>query len=46
MRPSGSPTSTTRRGLNRPAVDLVRVYLDRLEAVAADAETQFPTVVG
>ena len=33
-------------GLDRPAVDLVRTYLDRLEAVVAEAEVLFPMVVG
>ena len=33
-------------GLDRPAVDLVRAYLDRLEAVVAEAEALFPTLVG
>ena len=33
-------------GLDRPAVDLVRAYLDRLEAVVAEAETRFAAVVG
>lgn len=32
-------------GLDRPAVDLVRAYLDRLEAIVAEAETHFPTIV-
>jgi len=29
----------------RPAVDLVRQYLDRLEAIVAEAEQSFPAVV-
>ena len=33
-------------GLDRPAVDLVRTCLDRLEAVVVEAEALFPTVVG
>jgi len=33
-------------GMDRPAVDLVRAYLDRLEAVVAEAETRFAAVVG
>ena len=33
-------------GLDRPAVDLVRTYLDRLEAIVAEAETRFPSLVG
>jgi hypothetical protein len=33
-------------GLNRPAVDLVRAYLDRLEVIVGEAEARFPTVVG
>jgi hypothetical protein len=33
-------------GLDRPAVDLVRTCLDRLEAIVAEAETLFPAVVG
>jgi chlorite dismutase len=33
-------------GLDRPAVDLVRAYLDRLEAIVAEAEARFPMVVG
>lgn len=33
-------------GLDRPAVDLVRAYLDRLDAIVAEAETRFPMVVG
>jgi len=33
-------------GLDRPAVDLVRTYLDRLEVIVAEAEALFPTVVG
>jgi hypothetical protein len=32
-------------GLDRPAVDLVRAYLDRLQAVVAEAEAQFPQIV-
>lgn len=32
-------------GLDRPAVDLVRVYLDRLEVIVRDAEAKFPRVV-
>lgn len=32
-------------GLDRPAVDLVRTYLDRLEAIVAEAEARFPAVV-
>jgi hypothetical protein len=33
-------------GLDRPAVDLVRTYLDRMEAIVTEAETRFPLVVG
>lgn len=33
-------------GQDRPAVDLVREYLDRLEAVVAEAEQSHPNVVG
>ena len=33
-------------GLDRPAVDLVRAYLDRLEVIVGEAEARFPTVVG
>jgi hypothetical protein len=33
-------------GLDRPAVDLVRTYLDRLEVIVGEAEARFPTVVG
>ena len=33
-------------GLDWPAVDLVRAYLDRLEVIVAEAETLFPVVVG
>lgn len=33
-------------GLNRPAVDLVRAYLDRLETMVAEAEAKFPAVFG
>jgi hypothetical protein len=33
-------------GLDRPAVDLVRAYLDRLEVIVLDAEARFPAVVG
>jgi hypothetical protein len=33
-------------GLDRPAVDLVRTYLDRLEAIVLEAEARFPAVVG
>jgi len=32
--------------VDRPAVDLVRTYLDRLEVIVAEAEALFPTVVG
>lgn len=31
-------------GLDRPAVDLVREYLDRLEAIVDEAEAQFPAL--
>jgi hypothetical protein len=33
-------------GLDRPAVDLVRAYLDRLEVIVLEAEARFPAVVG
>jgi hypothetical protein len=33
-------------GLDRPAVDLVRAYLDRLGVIIAEAETLFPAIVG
>jgi len=33
-------------GLDRPAVDLVRAYLDRLEVIVSEAEARFPAVVG
>ena len=33
-------------GKDRPAVDLVREYLDRLEAVVVGVEASFPRVVG
>jgi hypothetical protein len=33
-------------GLDRPAVDLVRTYLDRMEAIVTEAEARFPLVVG
>lgn len=33
-------------GLDRPAIDLVRAYLDRLDVIVAEAETLFPMVVG
>ena len=33
-------------GLDRPAVDLVRAYIDRLEVIVGEAEARFPTVVG
>ena len=32
-------------GLDRPALELVRTYLDRLEAIVTDAEAQFGAVV-
>jgi hypothetical protein len=37
---------TDPEGQDRPAVDLVREYLDRLEAVVVEAEASFPHVVG
>jgi len=33
-------------GQDRPAVDLVGEYLDRLEAIVSEAERSFPNVVG
>jgi hypothetical protein len=33
-------------GRDRPAADLVREYLDRLEAVVLEAEATFPGIIG